>query len=96
MEAWNLLTAIHSYIFPSQHKHTRTSLALCYLHMPTIEGNQLDPRLYLDYGDGVSEEHAFYLTFTDKEHWQALLPMPCLLKSIRPRSLVRARCDSAA
>ncbi len=53
------------------------------LHMPTIEGNQLDPRLYLDYGDGISEEHAFYLTFTDKDHWRALLPMPSLIKSIR-------------
>jgi GT2 family glycosyltransferase len=53
------------------------------LQIPTIEANQLDPRLYLDYGDGLSEEHAFYLTFTDKDHWQALLPMPCLIKSIR-------------
>lgn len=63
--------------------YTNQPCLLLSLHMPTIEGNQLDPRLYLDYGDGLSEEHAFYLTFTDKDHWQALLPMPCLIKSIR-------------
>ncbi|MCI0551420.1 MAG: glycosyltransferase, partial [Anaerolineae bacterium] len=51
--------------------------------MRTIEGNQLDPRLYLDYGNGLSEERAFYLTFTDKDHWQAFLPLPCLIKSMR-------------
>jgi hypothetical protein len=52
-------------------------------HIEVIEGDYFDPRLYIDYGDGISEDHAFYLAKTDKEHWQALLPMPCLIKTIR-------------
>jgi hypothetical protein len=48
-----------------------------------IEGNYHNPRLYLDYEGGISEEYAFYLAKTDKDHWQALLPMPCLIKTIR-------------
>ena len=53
-------------------------------HIEVIEGDYFDhPRLYIDYGDGISEEDAFYLAKTDKEHWQALLPMPCLIKTIR-------------
>jgi O-antigen biosynthesis protein len=52
-------------------------------HIEVIEGDYFDPRLYIDYGDGISEDHAFYLAKTDKDHWQALLPMPCLIKTIR-------------
>jgi O-antigen biosynthesis protein len=53
------------------------------LHMEAVEGDYLEPRLYLDYGEGISEDYAFYLTFTGTGHWQALLPMPCLIKTIR-------------
>jgi glycosyltransferase involved in cell wall biosynthesis len=52
-------------------------------HIEVIEGDYIDPRLYIDYGDGISEDHAFHLAKTDKDHWQALLPMPCLIKTIR-------------
>ncbi|MCI0558987.1 MAG: glycosyltransferase family 2 protein, partial [Nitrososphaera sp.] len=51
--------------------------------LETIEGDYHNPRLYLDYGEGISEQHAFYLAKMDKDHWQAFLPMPCLIKAIR-------------
>jgi O-antigen biosynthesis protein len=51
--------------------------------MEMIEGDHLDPRLYLDYGDGYSEDYAFYLTQLDKDRWRGVMPMPCLIKTIR-------------
>jgi O-antigen biosynthesis protein len=53
------------------------------LHMEAIEGKQLDPRLYIDYGHGLSEHYAFYLTKKDNHHWEGLVPMPALINTIR-------------
>lgn len=53
------------------------------LQMITVEGDHLEPRLYVDYGDGLSEAHAFYLARTGKNRWRALLPVPCLIKTLR-------------
>src|ERR1019366_7399088 len=69
--------------FASQ-KFTNNQLSIMLsLHMEMIEGVSLDPRLYIDYGDGFSEVYAFYLSKSDKDHWQALLPMPCLINAFR-------------
>ncbi|MGH6835537.1 MAG: glycosyltransferase family 2 protein [Methylocella sp.] len=65
------------------HAYTNQLCLMLSLHMEAVGGDYLEPRLYLDYGDGFSEDHAFYLAWTNKDLWQGFVPMPRLIQKIR-------------
>ncbi len=64
-------------------RYTNQLCLMLSLHMQSIEGDYLEPCLYIDYGGGIFEEYAFYLARADEDHWHAFIPMPGLIKAIR-------------
>jgi len=62
----------------------KNELCLTFLvKIRSLTERNIDPKLYLDYGAGFSEESSFNLLQIDNNYWMGVLPMPFLIDAIR-------------